>query len=103
MRDEDAELWERQFDDTDADSWALLPGADCTAGSWWARAAAARLNDALAECGFEIWEIEAAGSVTADGRGLVRVVGSPLAVRRLVRMLELLGPSGDADWRRGAA
>ena len=106
MRDEDAEQWEGQFEDWDADCWESLPGADGAAGWWAGRAAAGRLNHALAECGFELWEIEAGGGMLADGRGTVRVTGSPLAVRRLARLLVQASreaPPGSAGDSRGAA
>jgi hypothetical protein len=103
--DEDAEQWEGQFEDWE-DCGAAVPGVDCAAGWWQGRSAAGRVNDALAECGFEIWEIEAHGAMQADGGGVVRLVGSPLAVRRLARLLALAArqaPPDSSDGARGAA
>jgi len=105
MWDEDAQQWEGQFDDWE-DGWTAVPGVDCAAGWWQGRMAAGRVNDALAECGFEIWEIEAHGAMLPDGGGVVRLVGSPLAVRRLARLLTLAArqaPPDSADGARGAA
>ncbi|MHA6759884.1 hypothetical protein [Streptacidiphilus sp. PAMC 29251] len=106
MRDEDAEQWEGQFEAWDADCWGPAPGEDCASGWWSGRAAAGRLNYALAQCGFELWEVEATGGMLEDGRGTVRVVGSPLAVRRLARLLGQVNrqaPPGSAEGERGAA
>src|SRR4051794_36912249 len=62
MRDEDAEQWEVQLEDWDGDCFGPLSGVDCASGWWSGHAAAGRLNHALAECGFEAWEIEAVGA-----------------------------------------
>ena len=101
MRDEDREQWERQFADTEGWRWA---------GSHLDRAAAieaaTRLNEVVAELGFEVWELEAFPGVLPDGAGVVRLLGSPLAVCRLAWLLEALGrraPSGAAEGGRGAA
>ncbi|MEY9968957.1 hypothetical protein ABIA33_007044 [Streptacidiphilus sp. MAP12-16] len=106
MQDDDARQWEGQFANLDPDCWALVAGVDYGAGWRLGRVAAGLLNDELAECGFEIWEMEATGGTLADGRAVVRMVGSSLAVQRLVRLLEAarrLAPPGAAGGGRGAA
>ena len=106
MRDEDAEQWEARLAAWDADCWGPPAAEDCASGWWSARAAAGRLNHALALCGFELWEVEATSGMLSDGQGTVRVVGSPMAVRRLARMLGDLSrqaPPGSGRDARDAA
>nr|WP_240982371.1 hypothetical protein [Streptomyces sp. S3(2020)] len=70
-------------------------GVDYIAGWREARKAADRLNLAFLGAEFEPFELRATASANEDGCGVVRLLGSPGAVERLARLLEVLGDGDD--------
>ncbi|MFC8126443.1 hypothetical protein [Streptomyces sp. NPDC057302] len=66
-----------------------VPGVDYLAGWREAREAADRLNRAFLGAGLELSQVRAVASTNEDGRGLVRMAGSPDAVERLASFLEM--------------
>ncbi|MFD5699544.1 hypothetical protein [Streptomyces lasiicapitis] len=71
-----------------------VPGVDYLAGWREAREAADRLNRALLGVDFEPSEVRCVASTDEDGRGLVRLAGSPGAVDRLAGLLESAASTG---------
>ena len=80
------------LDVTNADFGLWVRGVDYMAGWREARDAADQLNLVFLAVGFEPSELRAVAATTDDGRGLVRVVGLPIAVVRLAEVLEAAVP-----------
>ncbi|QDQ11311.1 hypothetical protein [Streptomyces spectabilis] len=74
-----------------------VPGVDYLAGWRAAREVADRLNRALLGAGFELSEMRCVASTDEDGRGLVRLAGSPSAVALLSGLLESAASGGGGD------
>ncbi|WP_030992797.1 hypothetical protein [Streptomyces sp. NRRL WC-3744] len=71
-----------------AESGLWVAGADYIAGWREAREAVDRLNRALLGVGLELSAVRAVASTSEDGRGVVRLAGSPDVVDRLAELLE---------------
>ncbi|MGV9453661.1 hypothetical protein [Streptomyces sp. NPDC003635] len=82
------------LDVTGADSGLWVSGVDYVAGWREAREAADHVNLAFLGAEFEPSELRAVAATADDGRGLVRLVGTPGAVMRLAGLLEEHPPYG---------
>ncbi|WP_063837163.1 hypothetical protein [Phaeacidiphilus oryzae] len=74
--------------DLDPASWAWLPGVDCLTGWKGAREIAWRLNAALSGVGLPAEQMDACAGSLADGRGVVKLAGTPQAAMWLAVLLE---------------
>ncbi|MFJ9540331.1 hypothetical protein ACIRPX_24100 [Streptomyces sp. NPDC101225] len=73
---------------TGAESGMWVRGVDYMPGWREAREAADQMNLALLGAEFEPSELRAVAATAEDGRGLVRLIGTPGAVIRLAGLLE---------------
>ena len=83
-----AEWYGDGLDVTGAESGLWVSGVDYVAGWREAREAADHVNLAFLGAEFEPSELRAVAATADDGRGLVRLVGTPGAVMRLAGLLE---------------
>lgn len=74
--------------DLDTEMWTWTPGVRYEAGWRSAKEAADALNAALASAGLPREQMRATAGNYADGRGMVRLKGTPYGARLLVALLE---------------
>ncbi|MGK4582555.1 hypothetical protein [Kitasatospora sp. HPMI-4] len=96
--DGDGDFFGGSAEGLEPDAWLWLRGVDYAAGWRQARAAAGELNELLAGCGVERWQLRAIADTDAQGRGVVRMEGVEAGWRRLEELLHLA-----AEARRDAA
>ena len=81
----------------DPDDFTWLPGVDYVAGWQSAQPAAEALRAALVGVGLDRCQFTVTAGTRADGRGVVRLKGTPYGARRLVQLLEQLASGGGLD------